>query len=116
MTDAVITHIYAMMEEQGYALRNPLGTAIKRDLVYTARRLPLFSALLEDRLPRNMPRQTLGMMLALDQTAEVMLEALERENAARVARSGMAMTGAQMRAFLETLPPAAFAGTFRATR
>jgi hypothetical protein len=116
MTDAVITHIYAMMEEQGYALRNPLGTAIKRDLVYTARRLPLFSALLAERLPRNMPRQTLGMMLALDQTAEAMLEALERENAARVARSGMAMTGAQMRAFLETLPPAAFAGTFRATR
>jgi hypothetical protein len=52
-------------------------------------------------------------MLALDQTAEVMLEALERENAARVARTGMAMTGAQMRAYLEALPPGLFAASFR---
>lgn len=113
MTDAVITHIYALMDEQGYVLRNPVGTALKRDLVYTARRLPLFSALLAGRFPRNMPRQTLGMMLALDQTAEAMLEALERENVARVARTGMAMTGAAMRAFLERLRPALFAGSFR---
>lgn len=113
MTDAVITHIYAMMDEQGYALRNPPGTAIKRDLVYAARRLPLFSALLEERFPRNMPRSTLGMMLALDRTAETLLERLEAANAAQAARTGLAMTGAEMHAFLRDLPPAVTARTFR---
>jgi hypothetical protein len=116
MTDAVITHIYAMMDEQAYELRNPVGDRIKRDLAYTARRLPLFSALLAERFPRNMPRRTLGMMLALDRTAEAMLDALERENAARVARTGMAMAGAEMRAFLAALPPGQFADTFRPPR
>ena len=116
MTDAVITQIYATMDEMGYELRNPAGDAIKRDLAYTARRLPLFSALLAARFPRNMPRRTLGMMLALDRTAEAMLDALERENAARVARTGMAMAGAEMRAFLAALPPGQFADTFRPPR
>lgn len=113
MTDAVITHIYAMMDDKGYRLRNTTGDAIKRDLAYTARRLPLFSALLEDRFPRNMPRSTLGMMLALDRTAEALLERLEAENAAQLARTGFAMTSAQMHAFLRALPPAVTAGTFR---
>jgi len=113
MTDAVITQIYAMMDEKGYELRNPVGDAIKRDLVYTARRLPLFSALLKERFPRNMPRATLGMMLALDRTAEAMLAQLEQANVAQVARTGMAMTGAEMRAFLRALPDALFHDTFR---
>jgi hypothetical protein len=114
MTDAVITQIYAAMDEKGYLLRNTAGDAIKRDLVYTARRLPLFSALLEERLPRNMPRATLGMMLALDRTAEAMLAELEKANAGKVARSGMAMTGAEMRAFLRALPAGLVHDTFRA--
>jgi hypothetical protein len=113
MTDAVITHIYALMDEQGYRLRSRMRDAMKRDLVYTARRLPLFSALLEERLPRHMPRQTLGLMLALDHTAEAMLGRLELANAALVARTGMAMTGAQMRAALREIPPALFHDTFR---
>jgi hypothetical protein len=114
MTDAVITQIYAAMDEKGYVLRNPTGDAIKRDLVYTARRLPLFSALLEERLPRNMPRATLGVMLALDRTAEAMLGALEQANAAQVSDTAMAMTGAQMRSFLRALPPGLVQDTFRA--
>jgi hypothetical protein len=86
---------------------------LKRDLAYTVRRLPLFSALLDERFPLNMPRETLGMMFALDRTAEVMLERLERENAARVARTGLALTGLEMRAFLDSLPPGLFADSFR---
>lgn len=113
MTDAVITHIYAMMDDKGYRLRNTTGDAIKRDLAYTARRLPLFSALLGERFPRNMPRSTLGMMLALDRTAEALLERLEAANEAQVARTGLAMTGAEMHAFLRELPPAVTARTFR---
>jgi hypothetical protein len=112
----VITYIYAVMDEQGHELRNPVGSALKRDLAYTARRLPLFSALLAERFPRNMPRRTLGMMLALDRTAEAMLDALERENAARVARTGVAMAGAEMRALLESLPLESFHDTFRPPR
>jgi len=113
MTDAVITFIYAAMDEKGYRLGNTAGDAIKRDLVYTARRLPLFSALLEDRLPRNMPRSTLGTMLALDRTAEAMLTPLEAANAEQVARTGLAMTGAKMQAFLRALPPGVYGSTFR---
>lgn len=113
MTDAVITQIYWAMDERGYALRNPTGDALKRDLVYTARQLPLFGALLEERLPRNMPRRTLGLMLALDRTAEAMLARLEQANAAQVQRSGMAMTGAQLQAFLRALPDEAVRDSFR---
>lgn len=113
MTDAVITYIYAAMDEKGYRLENTAGDAIKRDLAYTARRLPLFSALLAERLPRNMPRGTLGAMLALDRTAEAMLTRLEAANAAQAARTGLAMTGAQMQAFLRELPPGVYAATFR---
>lgn len=113
MTDAVITHIYAAMEEKGYMLRNTAPDAIKRDLAYTARRLPLFSALLAERFPRNMPRATLGMMLALDKTAAALLQRLERANAAQVARGGFAMTGAEMHATLRALPPELTRATFR---
>ncbi len=113
MTDAVITFIYAAMEDKGYRLRNTAGDAIKRDVAYTVRRLPLFSALFEERFPRNMPRATLGMMLALDRTAEVLLERLEAANADQAARTGLAMTGAEMHAFLRALPPEVTAATFR---
>lgn len=116
MTDAVITQIYWAMDERGYTLRNPTGDALKRDLAYTARQLPLFGALLEGRFPRNMPRQTLGMMLALDRTAEVMLARLEQANLEQVQRTGMAMTGAQMQAFLRALPDEVFRDSFRPAR
>jgi hypothetical protein len=60
-----------------------------------------------------MPRETLGMMLALDRTAEAMLERLEQANAERMRRTGMAMTGAQMQAFLRALPPELYRDSFR---
>jgi len=113
MTDAVITHIYERMDEQGYALRNPAGDAMKRDFAYTVRQLPLFGALLGERFPRNMPRTTLGAMLALNRTAEAMLGPLEQADAARRARTGYAMTVAEMHAFLRALPPATHHDTFR---
>ncbi|MDH4095264.1 MAG: YiiX/YebB-like N1pC/P60 family cysteine hydrolase [Betaproteobacteria bacterium] len=113
MTDAVITHLYWAMDERGYRLRNTTGDALKRDFAYTTRQLPLFGALLEERFPRNMPRRTLGMMLALDRTAEAMLARLEQANAEQVRRTGIAMTGAQMQAFLRALPDAVFRDSFR---
>jgi hypothetical protein len=103
MTDAVITQIYAAMDEKGYVLRNPTGVAIKRDVAYTVRHLPLFGSLLKERLPANMPRSTLGTMFALNQTAEAMLTQLEQANAEKVSQSGFAMTGAEMQAFLRAL-------------
>ncbi|HEY4637507.1 MAG TPA: hypothetical protein VIH23_04520, partial [Burkholderiales bacterium] len=39
----------------------------------------------------------------LDRTAEAMLAQLEQANVAQVARTGMAMTGAEMQAFLREL-------------
>jgi hypothetical protein len=103
MTDAVITQIYAAMDAKRYVLRNPVGDALKRDFAYTVRHLPLFGALLDERFPDNMPRSSLGTMIALDKTAAAMLTQLERENAAKVSRSGFAMTGAEMQAFLRAL-------------
>jgi len=102
MTDAVITQIYAAMDEKGYALRNPAGAALKRDIAYTARHLPLFGSLLGERFPANMPRSTLGTMFALNKTAEAMLTQLEQANAEK-SRTGFAMTGAEMQAFLRAL-------------
>jgi hypothetical protein len=86
---------------------------LKRDLAYTVRRLPLFSALLDERFPLNMPRETLGTMFALDRTAEAMLAELERANAAQVSRTGVALGAAEMRAVLDGLPPALFQDSFR---
>jgi hypothetical protein len=103
MTDAIITQIYAAMGEQAYVLRNPVGAAVRRDLAYLTRQLPLFNLLLYERFPANMPRSTLGAMLALDKTAEAMLTRLERANAAKLSGAGFAMTGAEMQAFLRAL-------------
>jgi hypothetical protein len=103
MTDAVITQIYAAMDDKGYVLRNPAGTAAKRDIAYTARRLPLFSSLLKERFPANMPRSALGTMFALDDTAEAMLGELEKANAEKASRMGYAMTSAEMQTFLRAL-------------
>ncbi|HEX5093378.1 MAG TPA: hypothetical protein VFV84_11900, partial [Burkholderiales bacterium] len=100
-------------DEKGYALRNTAGDALKRDAVYGARHLPLFGNLLDGRLPANMPRSTLGVMLALDRTAEAMLRPLEAANAGQAARTGYPMTGAEMRDFLRALPPAVYRDTFR---
>jgi hypothetical protein len=103
MTDAVITEIYAAMDEKGYALRTSTGVDVKLDLAYGGRRLPLFSALLKERFPANMPRSTLGVMFALDKTAEAMLGELEKANAEKASRTGYAMTSAEMQAFLRAL-------------
>jgi len=103
MTDAVITQIYAAMDDKGYALRNPTGAAVKRDIAYTVRRLPLFGPLLKERFPANMPRSTLGTMFALNDTAEAMLGELEKANAENVSRIGYSMTSAEMQTFLRAL-------------
>jgi hypothetical protein len=103
MTDAVITQIYGAMDEKGYALRNPTGVAVKRDIAYAVRHLPLFSSLLGERFPANMPRSTLGTMFALNKTAEVMLTQLDHANAEKVSQTGFAMTNAEMQTFLRAL-------------
>src|SRR3989442_15773190 len=59
MTDSVITQIYWAMDEKSYALRTSAGVAVKLDIAYAGRRLPLFSSLLKERFPKNMPRSTL---------------------------------------------------------
>jgi hypothetical protein len=103
MTDAVITQIYGAMDEKGYALRTSTAVAVKLDAAYAARRLPLFSSLLKERFPTNMPRSTLGMMFALNKTAEAMLGELEKVNAEKASRTGYAMTSAEMQTFLRAL-------------
>ena len=103
MTDAVITQIYAAMNEKGYALRTSTGVAVKLDIAYAGRRLPLFSSLLKERFPANMPRSTLGTMFALNKTAEAMLGELEKANAENASRTGYAMTSAEMQTFLRAL-------------
>jgi len=103
MTDAVITQIYWAMDEKGYALRTSTGVAVKLDIAYAGRRLPLFSSLLKERFPKNMPRSTLGMMFALDKTAETMLGELEKVNAEKASTTGYAMTSAEMQTFLRAL-------------
>jgi hypothetical protein len=103
MTDAVITQIYGAMDEKGYALRTSTAVAVKLDAAYAARHLPLFSSLLKERFPTNMPRSTLGMMFALNKTAEAMLGELEKVNAEKASRTGYAMTSAEMQTFLRAL-------------
>src|SRR5258705_10602793 len=103
MPDAVITQIYAAMNEKGYALRTSAGVAVKLDIAYAGRRLPLFSSLLKERFPANMPRSTIGTMFALNKTAEAMLGELEKANTENASRNGYAMTSAEMQTFLRAL-------------
>ena len=103
MTDTVITQIYWAMGEKGYALRTSTGTAVKLDMAYAGRRLPLFSSLLKERFPTNMRRSMLRTMFALNKTAEAMLGELEKANAENSSRTGYAMTSAEMQTFLRAL-------------
>jgi hypothetical protein len=103
MTDAIITKMYDYMEKDRYVLKNTTADAIKRDLVYVGRHLPLFSSLLKDKLPTNMTRSTLGTMIAMDKTAEPILEKLTTANNEQKSKTGYAFTAKEMAAYIDQL-------------
>lgn len=103
MTDAIITRLYDYMEKDGYVFKNTAGDVIKRDVVYVGRHLPLFGSLLKEKLPTNMSLSTIGTMIAMDKTAEPILEKLTQASNENKQKTGFAFTAKEMAAYIDNL-------------
>lgn len=99
--DAVLTAMYDWMERENYVLVDSTLTTIKKNAVYNLRRWPLFSSILKDKLPTNMPKSTIGAVMTLDSVGELLFNHLAKKNAEQARRTGHWLTPKQMYAVLE---------------
>lgn len=101
MHDAVLTAMFRWMEREGYVLKESRMIAAKKAVIWNLRRWPLFSTLLEDRLPTNMSPSVIGAISALNEVGSLLFARLEKENTDRYERSGFWLTPKQMLEALE---------------
>lgn len=100
--DAVTGAIFEWMDRDGYVFQETLGVTVKKKVAWNLRRWPLFSALLKDKLPKNMSQSTIATVSTLDIVGEILFTHLEEANNAAFHKTGDWLTPAQMSAVLET--------------
>ncbi len=86
--DSVLTAMYDWMRRLDYRLQTTLGSDFAVGVLHPLRRWPLFSRALRNRFPENMPRETLGTIVVLDQVALVLYEEVERLERLKMRESG----------------------------
>ena len=72
--DAALLSIYAWMSQWGYEFQTSGIDDFVRGSVWTVRRIPLLGRLLEHRFPTNMPKESLRVILELDDTANALFD------------------------------------------
>lgn len=101
MHDAVLAVMFEWMDREGYVLKNSTMTNVKKNAVWHLRRWPLFSKALKDKLPRNMPKATIGLVMTLDSVSEHLYDYLALRNTDHYKRTGNWLTPKQMEDVLE---------------
>lgn len=100
--DAVLAAMFDWMDREGYVLKTSTMTDVKKNVVWHLRRWPLFSKALKDKLPRNMPKSTIGLVMTLDSVSELLFDHVAQKNAEHHKRTGNWLTPKQMEEVLET--------------
>ncbi len=99
--DAVLTAMFAWMEDYNYVLKTDPITFVAKNVLWQARRWPLFSELLKERFPENMSKDALGTMMLLDDVAGELYSVVEEADKDYRERTGLAMTAKQLRDALD---------------
>jgi hypothetical protein len=76
--DVLLDEVYSWINTRGYALRPNLKSWTMEEMIYRARRWPLFGSLLDKRFPLNMSKSTLGTISELNDTVAILEGHLER--------------------------------------
>jgi hypothetical protein len=72
--DAALLSIYEWMNNWGYEFQTSGMDDFIRGTVWTVRRIPLLGRLLDHRFPTNMPKESLRVILELDDTANALFD------------------------------------------
>jgi hypothetical protein len=99
--DAALVKVFDWMERHDYVLVGDLFTWIKKKVIWSMRRWPLFSNLLKEKFPKNMSSDTLGMMFKLNTISTELFEALEKADNENIKKGGLPMTPKNMEALLD---------------
>lgn len=99
--DATLVKLFDWMERLDYTMKGDPLTFLKKHIVWSMRRWPLFSELLKEKFPKNMSSDTIGLMFKLNSVSEVMFEAVEKADAEQVKKGKLPMTPKNMDAYLD---------------
>ena len=100
MQDAVLTSMMDWMERGGYTLHDRLSSTLKTSFAYEARQWPLFSSLLEKSVPECLSSDTMSAITTLNESSQILYDALRAQNEATLKTSGDWLTPAQMQQYL----------------
>ncbi len=99
--DAIMTSVLSWMDDHGYVLHDSHRTKLTAKALHKVRPWPVFSSVLKNKFPTNMPRPTLAMVMTLDDIGERLLARLSQANAENREKTGFWLTPGQMQEFLE---------------
>lgn len=95
LMDAILSGMYAWMDDYNYQFYVPLTGRIGTDVAYIGRRVPFVDTFLDDKFPLNMGKDALNTMYMLDKVSNQLYAFLEDgEKANKVSYTPAQMTNA----------------------
>jgi hypothetical protein len=103
MKDAILTKMYEWMSRDGYVLKGNWKSWLAENVIWRARRWPLFDRLLKDKFPKNMSKKALGTIAILNDVVAAIQKELEAAQKFHESRYGVSMTAREMHDALEEI-------------
>lgn len=103
LNDAILSSIYAWMDDLGYSMKPTLTHEVLSTLGVVARKIPYIKGFLDEKMPENMSRSTLRVISVLNDLSRIIAqELLLRENRV-LGEEGYFFNYREMRAQLEQI-------------
>jgi hypothetical protein len=103
--DAILSEIVRWLSERHYEFHDNLKSYLAMYVIKPARSTVLWPVIKKwtkaPTIDREVPRQTLGLMILVDQVGQILLQELRRRDQAFFVQHGRPMTNAQLRQALE---------------
>lgn len=80
LKDQIMRSMYEWMENYHYVLQKTSQDRIKGGIVWELRRWPVFSRILKDRFPQNMPLNVIELAYSLNQVGQRIFDSIDRRN------------------------------------
>jgi hypothetical protein len=95
---------FKWLDDLNYSYRTDLGTALESSLLYSMRRLPLFSGLVDEMIPPDLTRKALQAVVNVYVTSDLILDKLiARDRALEKTSRATLMTSKEILRNLETI-------------
>jgi len=99
--DIVLDRFYAWADEHQYKLGSNLDAWFKKNIIWSLRRWPVFSRLLEKRFPLNMSRSVMQAVTVLTGLGDALLEEAEALDRRAIDRRGLPLSFSELNSELD---------------